>query len=79
MAQAPITLDVSEQGLEFHNPHAESKLAWSASIAWGEAKWLFIIMPQPRAYVAIPKRAFSEAQVPEFRDLLRHNIVTKTK
>ncbi len=61
MAQAPITLDVSEQGLEFHNPHAESKLEWSAYMAWGEAKSVFVIMPQPRAYVAIPKRAFSEA------------------
>jgi len=77
MAQAPITLDVSEQGLEFHNLHAESKLAWSAYMAWGEAKSVFVIMPQPRAYVAIPKRAFSEAQVPEFRDMLRRNIVMK--
>jgi hypothetical protein len=77
LAQSPITLDVSEQGLEFHNPHAESKVAWSAYVAWGEAKSVFVIMPQPRAYVAIPKRAFSEGQVSEFRDRLRRNIVTK--
>jgi hypothetical protein len=70
-------MEVSEPGLEFHNPHAESKVAWSAYVAWGEAKSVFIIMPQPRAYVAIPKRAFSEAQVPEFRDMLRRNIVMK--
>jgi len=77
IAQSPITLDVSEHGLEFHNPHAESKVEWSAYVAWGEAKSVFMIMPQPREYVAIPKRAFSEGQVSEFRDMLRRNIVTK--
>ncbi len=74
MAQSPITLTASERGLEFQNPHAESKIAWSAYVGWGEAKGVFVILPQPRAYMAIPKRAFSEKQLSEFRDMLRHNV-----
>lgn len=74
LAQSQITLHTSEQGLAFHNPHAESRIAWSAYVGWGEAKSVFVIMPQPRAYVAIPKRAFTAEQLSEFRELLRRNI-----
>jgi hypothetical protein len=34
-------------------------------------------MPQPRAYIAIPKRAFAADQIGEFREMLRSNIGTK--
>jgi hypothetical protein len=66
MAQSAITLDVSERGFEFHNAHADSRVAWSAYVGWGEAKSVFVILPQPRAYITIPKRAFSNeaASVP---------------
>jgi len=74
VAQSPITLDVSEQGFEFHNAHADSKVAWSAYVAWGEAKSVFVVMPQPRAYITIPKRAFTDEQQAEFREILRRNI-----
>lgn len=77
MAQSPITLDASEQGFEFHSPHAESKVAWSAYISWGEAKSVFIVMPQPHMYIAIPKRAFAEDEIGEFREILRRNIGKK--
>jgi YcxB-like protein len=77
MAQSPINLEVSDQGFEFHNDHADSKVAWSAYIAWGEVRSVFVIMPQPRAYIAIPKRAFTDEQLTEFRDMLRRNIGKK--
>jgi hypothetical protein len=77
MAQSRIDLDASEQGLEFHSPHAESKVAWSAYVAWGEGKSVFVLLPQPRAYITIPKRAFAEDQVGEFREMLRRNIGEK--
>jgi hypothetical protein len=77
MAQSPIALDVLEDGLKFHSPHADSRMAWSAYVAWGETNSVFVIMPQPRTYVTIPKRAFTDAQVAEFREALRRNIVAK--
>jgi hypothetical protein len=75
-AQSPITMDASEAGLEIQTGHMNSKVAWSAYMAWGESKSVFVIMPQPRIYVPIPKRAFSEEQVGEFREILRRNIKT---
>ncbi len=34
-------------------------------------------MPQPRLYFPIPKQAFNEEQLAEFRDILKHNIGKK--
>lgn len=73
-AQSPITMEASEAGLEIHSAHTDSKVAWSAYVGWGESKSVFVIMPQPRIYIVIPKRAFSEEQVEEFREMLRRNI-----
>lgn len=76
-AQSPVTLDISDAALEIHSAHGDSKVAWSAYIAWAERKSVFVILPQPRIYVPIPKRAFTEEQITEFRELLRRNIVAK--
>jgi hypothetical protein len=75
--QSPITLSASEQGLEFHSQHTDARIAWSAYVAWAEAKSVFIIMPQPRIYSTIPKRAFGADQIGEFREMLRDNIGKK--
>jgi hypothetical protein len=48
-------------------------------MAWGEDKAVFVILPQPRIYVPIPKRAFTAEQQNEFRELLRRNIKPKSK
>lgn len=77
MAQSPITLEASETGLQFQNAHADSKVAWSAYVGWGEGKSVFVILPQPRIYITIPKRAFTAEQESEFREMLRHNILTQ--
>lgn len=79
IAQSQISLNISDQGFESHNAHADSRVAWSAYVAWGEAKSVFILMPQPRIYVAIPKRAFTEEQQTEFREILRRNVVAQKK
>jgi len=69
-----MTIEATGAGLEIHSVHADSKVAWSAYMAWGENKTVFVILPQPRIYVPIPKRAFTPEQLNEFRELLRRNI-----
>jgi hypothetical protein len=77
-AHRPMTIGASDAGLEIHSAHADSKVAWSAYMAWGEYKKVFIILPQPRIYVPIPKRAFTAEQEREFRELLRRNIMPES-
>lgn len=79
IAQSPITLNISEDAIEVHNAHVDSRAAWSAYIGWGERKSVFIVLPQPKMYVTIPKRAFTEEQITAFRELLRSKIVPKKK
>jgi len=76
-AQSPITMAISDAGIAVHTLHADSKVAWSAYVGWGESKSVFVIMPQPRIYIAIPKRAFTDEQLGEFREMLRRNIGKK--
>jgi YcxB-like protein len=73
-AQTPITIETSDTGLYIQSAHADSRVAWSAYVAWGENKSVFVILPQPRIYVPIPKRAFTAEQQSEFRELLLRNI-----
>jgi hypothetical protein len=75
-AQDPMTLAVSESGIRMQSRHSDSQVAWSAFIGWREEKSVFVVFPQPRIYVPIPKRAFTEQQQVEFRETLRRNIVS---
>jgi len=70
-AQTPITIETSDTGLNIQSAHADSRVAWSAYVAWGENKSVFVILPQPRIYVPIPKRAFTapEHQAPSQSNL----------
>ncbi len=76
-AHTPVTIDASDTGLHIQSVHADSKAAWSAYLAWCEYKSVFVILPQRRIYVPIPKRAFTPEQLVEFRELLGRNINPK--
>lgn len=78
-AQSPITIAVSESGLHVHSLHSDSQVAWSAYMGWGEESSVFVILPQPKIYVPIPKRAFTTEQVVEFREILHRNILPHNK
>jgi hypothetical protein len=73
-AQSPMTIEATDAGLALNSPYADSKLSWSAFVAWAEGEFVFVILPQPRIYVPIPKRAFTSEQLNEFRELLGRNI-----
>jgi len=73
-AQNPITIEALDSGLHIQSVHADSRVAWSAYVGWTEGKSVFVILPQPRIYVPIPKRALTPEQLNEFREMLRRNI-----
>jgi YcxB-like protein len=74
-AQDPMALAVSESGLRVQSRHGDSQTAWSAFIGWREEKSIFVVFPQPRTYIPIPQRAFTDQQQAEFRETLRRNIL----
>ncbi len=76
-AQGPTTLTASDTGIHMRSEHYDSQVKWSTYIGWSEGKSVFVLLPQPRIYIPIPKRAFSEQKLAEFREILRRNIATK--
>ena len=78
-AQNPITIEATDSGLHFRSPYTDSRVTWSAYVGWQEWKTVFVVLPQPRIYCPIPKRAFTADQLDEFREMLRQNIVPQQK
>jgi len=74
-AQDPTTVAVSDSGLRVQSRHGDSQVAWSSYIGWSENKSVFVLFPQPRIYLPIPKRAFTEPQQTEFREILCRNTL----
>ena len=76
-AQSPMMVEASDVGLVVQTAHGSSNVAWSAYIAWAEGKSVFVVLPQPRIYIPIPKRALTNQQLDEFREMLRRNVGSK--
>ena len=72
-----MTVEVSDAGLRVRTALGESQVAWPAYVGWSEDKSIFVLFPTPRIYIPVPKRAFSDEQVAEFRETLRRNIGSK--
>jgi len=76
-AHTPTTMTISHSGMHIRSQHYDSQVAWSTYIGWSEANSVFVLFPQPRIYVPVPKRAFTEEQLAEFREILRRNVSKK--
>lgn len=74
-AQTPMTMSVSDSGMHVQSKHYDSRVNWSTYIGWAEGESVFVLFPQPRIYVPIPKRAFSCEQLAQFREIPQRNIV----
>jgi hypothetical protein len=73
-AKTPITLVVTDAGLQFRSQYTDSKVNWSAYVKWLEEKEIFALFPNPKVFIVIPKRAFTVDQVSEFRGFLRQHV-----
>jgi len=76
-AQTSITMAVSDSGMHVQSKHCDSHVSWPTYIGWAEGKSVFVLFPQPRIYVPIPKRAFNNEQLAEFREILHRNVGKK--
>lgn len=65
---------ISDLRLHSRSLHSDSRVAWSACICWAEGKSVFVLFPEPQIYQPIPKRAFRDHHLEEFRDILTSNV-----
>jgi len=74
-AQSPMAVTISDSEMHLRSQHYDSHISWSTYIGWAEEESVFVLFPQPRIYLPIPKRAFTPEQLADFRETLRRNIV----
>jgi YcxB-like protein len=71
------TLEISDRGLHFLSAVEDSQVSWSAFAGWREGNSVIALFPSAQSSLPVPKRAFTEQQLAEFREMLRRNIVAK--
>lgn len=76
--QSEISVETTAEGLQINTEFAESKHKWPLYTHWKETANLFIVYQSNQVFNLFPKRAFNcEAEVNEFRELLRANLPKK--
>jgi hypothetical protein len=76
--QLPRMLNISEEGLYSRTSASESRMAWEVFVGWAEAERVFVLLPNAVSFFPVPKRAMTDDQQRELRDLLRAKL-TRTK
>lgn len=75
--QAPFTVEASDSGIHFQSVHGDHRLAWSTYVGWTEEDSVFVILPQGQIGFPVPKRAFTEEQLAQFREILHRKVGRK--
>jgi YcxB-like protein len=73
-AQAIHTVDFSEAGIHSRNSLSETTLEWGSLVDWKEARGVFALFLSPISFFPVPKRAMTETQLEEFRNLLAAKV-----
>src|SRR5437763_303696 len=59
----------SDSGIETHTARSTGQQTWEAFRSYSASSQLFLLYPQSKLFQVVPKRAFPEDQVIEFRRL----------
>jgi hypothetical protein len=76
-ASLPHTAQMSDEGLYFRTSAGESRLSWNLIIGWVEVERVFALFPSPLTFFPIPKRAMTDQQQDELRNLLQNKVPHK--
>ncbi len=77
-AKSAISVETTTDGFQITTQSSDARLKWSHYTHWKETPNLFMVYQSRNCFNLFPKRAFSsEAQVNEFRELLRVNLQNK--
>ena len=74
IAKALHSLEISDSGLESRTSLANSSISWDSVFDWAEARTVFALFLSSVSFVPIPKRAMTEVQLEELRNLLATKV-----
>ena len=67
-------LRIDDEGISITNDVSSASNRWALYSSFRETNSLFVLYQGPRLFEMIPKRAFGDADLPRFRDLLTQEI-----
>ncbi|MGD0301274.1 MAG: YcxB family protein [Bryobacteraceae bacterium] len=76
---SPMTLAVSEQGIEFTGEYSNATIRWPMVKGVSEISHAILIYFKPAGFEVIPKSQLSQADVAAFRNILRAYAPGKVK
>ncbi|MDR3726015.1 MAG: YcxB family protein [Terracidiphilus sp.] len=68
------TLNLDEEFIRIDGEYTHGEIGWKAVKSFRENEKLFLLYTAPAMFIAIPKRACSEAQVNELRTILQQKV-----
>jgi hypothetical protein len=74
--QREYEAEATEEGLVLVTDVSRADLKWALFTKYHESRDLFVLYQQPKVVTIVPKRAFGEAEIDQFRELLRRNIAS---
>jgi hypothetical protein len=77
--QEPLTLTLDATGADWHWDSGSSVLAWKSFTRWHEGKNGFVLYTSSATFNIVPKRAFSEEELKDFRGLLSREISSQKR
>jgi hypothetical protein len=70
---------VDGTGAHWQSDGGSSDLAWGNFIRWHEGKNGFLLYTSPAVFDVVPRRAFSEEELKEFRSLISREIASEKR
>jgi hypothetical protein len=71
-----FTADISDEGIHTETFSEDSHAKWSAFVRFLESDKIFMLFHAEWIFIIIPKRAFEPADVDQFRELVRRNVLS---
>lgn len=70
-----FTSDISDEGFHIQTFSEDSQTKWAAFVRVLESDKIFMLFHSEWIFIIIPKRAFGPAEVDQFRELVRRNVL----
>jgi hypothetical protein len=72
--QSPRTMSANENGVRWRWDGGNADLAWNNFVHFMETPGLFLLLPAPKIFNVVPKRAFGPEELEAFRSLVKRNV-----
>jgi hypothetical protein len=68
--------DISDLGIHIVTPFSDGLVRWNAFVRFLESNKIFMLFIAPWNFIVLPKRAFAQGEITEFKSILQRKIMS---